>query len=121
MKFHVNPNRFRTVHQLAVDHPVFRPMWLVPFLLLPEFSIVEMVGILMNGYLHAPSGIQDDKLVVDEDMPIMAPIGAAPALRLGMEDAKFKRYLARVDSQKHVRKVAGGFVCHNARCLMQQR
>ena len=72
-----------------------------------------MVGVLMNGYLHAPSGIQDDKLVGDEDMPIMAPIGAAPALRLGIKDAKFKRYLAGVDPQEHVRKVAGGFVCHD--------
>lgn len=87
-------------------------MWLVPFLLLPEFSIVEMVGILMDGYLHAPSSVQDVKLVVDEDMPIMAPIGAAPALRLGVEDAKFKRHFTRVDSQEHIRKEAGGFVCH---------
>lgn len=96
-------------------------MWLVPFLLLPEFSIVEMVGILMDGYLHAPSSVQDVKLVVDEDMPIMAPIGAAPALRFGMEDVKFKRYLAWVDSQEHVRKVDCGFVCHDARYLLLQR
>ena len=87
-------------------------MWLVPFLLLPEFSIVEMVGILMDGYLHAPSSVPGVKLIVDEDMPIMAPIGAAPALRLGVEDAKFKRHFTRVDSQEHVRKEVGGFVCH---------
>lgn len=80
-----------------------------------------MVGILMDGYFHAPSGVQDVKLVVDEDMPIMAPIGAAPALRLSMKDAKFKWYLAGVDSQEHVRKVAGGFVCHDECCLLQQR
>ena len=96
-------------------------MWLVPFLLLPEFSIVEMVGILMDGYLHAPSSVPGVKLVVDEDVPIMAPIGAAPALRFGMEDVKFKRYLAGVNSQEHVRKVAGGFVCHDEFCLLQQR
>jgi hypothetical protein len=85
---------------------------LIPFLLLPEFSIVEMVGILVDGNLHAPPGVQDFKLVVDEDMPIVAPIRAAPALRLGVEDAKFKRNLAVIDSQELFRKVAGGFVCH---------
>ena len=73
-------------------------MWLIPFLLLPEFGMVEMMGILVDGDLHAPSGVQDVELVVDEDMSIMAPIGTAPALRLGVEDAKFKRYLAWVDS-----------------------
>ena len=73
-------------------------MRLFLFLLLPEFSIMEMVGILVDGDLHAPSGVQDVELVVDEDMSIMAPIGTAPALRFGVEDVKFKRYLAWVDS-----------------------
>lgn len=59
-------------------------MWFMLFLLLPEFCMVEMVGILMDGYLHAPSGVQDVELVVDEYMPIIAPIGAASALRLGV-------------------------------------
>lgn len=70
----------------------------------------------MDCDLHAPPGVQGDKLVIDENMPIMAPIGPAPTLRLGVEDAKFKRYLAGVDSQEHVREVAGGFVCHNLFC-----
>ena len=96
-------------------------MWLIPFLFLTEFGIMEMMGILVDGYLHTPSGVQDVKLVIDEDMPIMAPVGAASALRLGVEDAKFKRYLAGIDSQEHVRKVAGGFISHDERCLMQQR
>ena len=87
-------------------------MRLFLFLLLPEFGMVEMVGILVDGNLHAPTRVQDNKLVVDEDMPIMAPIGAAPALRLGVEDAKFKRYLAWVDSQELFREEASGLVCH---------
>jgi hypothetical protein len=71
-----------------------------------------MVGILVDSDLHATSCVPCDKLVIDEDMTIMAPIGAAPAFRLGVEDAKFKRHFTRVDSQEHVRKEAGGFVCH---------
>ena len=82
------------------------------FLLLTEFCIVNMVGILVDSDLHATSCVPCDKLVIDEDMTIMAPIGAAPAFRLGVEDAKFKRHFTRVDSQEHVRKEAGGFVCH---------
>ena len=96
-------------------------MWLIPFLFLTEFGIMEMMGILVDGYLHTPSGVQDVKLVIDEDMPILAPVGAASALRLGVEDAKFKRYLAGIDSQEHVRKVASGFISHDERCLVQQR
>ena len=95
-------------------------MGLVPFLLLPEFGMVEMMGILVNGDLQAPSGVQDFELVVDEDMSIMAPVGAAPALRLGVEDVKFKRDLAGIDSQEQVRKVAGGFVCHNVSFLAKK-
>ena len=71
-----------------------------------------MMSILVDGDLHAPSGVQDVELVVDEDMPIMAPIGAASALRFGVEDAEFERYLAGIDSQELFREVAGGFVCH---------
>ena len=110
--WHIDPDRFRTVHQLAVDHPVFRAMRLIPFLLLPEFSMVEMVGIFVDSDLHAPSGVQDVELVINEDMPIMAPVGAAPAYGFGVEDVKFKRYLAGVDSQELFREVTGGLVCH---------
>ena len=87
-------------------------MGLFSFLLLPEFGMVEMVGILVDGDLHAPPGVQDNKLVVDKDMPIMAPVGTASALRFGMQDAKFERYLAGIDSQELFREVVGGFVGH---------
>ena len=70
------------------------------------------MGIFVDSDLHAPSGVQDVELVINEDMPIMAPVGAAPAFGFGVEDVKFKRYLAGVDSQELFREVAGGFVCH---------
>ena len=71
---------------------------------------------LEDNLMRLYGGAKVDKMMqflgVDEDMPIMAPIGAAPALRLSMKDAKFKRYLAGVDSQELFREVTGGLVCH---------
>ena len=60
-------------------------------------------------------------LVVDKDMPIVAPVGAGPVFRFGVENPKFERYFARIDSQEHLCKVTGGFVCHNAICFSVQR
>ena len=59
-------------------------------------------------------------LVVDKDMPIVSPVGAGP-FSFGVENPKFERYFARIDSQEHLCKVTGGFVCHNAICFSVQR
>ncbi len=61
-------------------------MRLLLILLLAEFGIMKMVGIFVDSDLHASPSVQGDKLVVDEDMSIVAPVGAAPALRFGVED-----------------------------------
>jgi hypothetical protein len=82
-------------------------------LLLAEFGIMKMVGIFVDGDLHASPSVQRDKLVVDEDMPIVAPVGATPAFRLGVEDPKFKWHFAGIDPQELFREIAGGFVCHD--------
>ena len=89
------------------------------FLLLAEFGIMKMVGIFVDGDLHASPSVQREKLVVDEDMPIVAPVGAAPAFRLGVEDSKFKWHFAGIDPQELFREIAGGFVCHDVSFLQR--
>ena len=51
----------------------------------------------MDSDLHALVSIHVERLVVDDNVPIMRPIGADLMLRLGMEDPQFKGHLARID------------------------
>ena len=51
----------------------------------------------------------------------MAPVGTGAVFGFGVENPKFERYFARIDSQEHVRKVACWFICHNAFCFSAQR
>ena len=114
MCVHVNPDCLGAVHQLPINHPEFRPMGLLFLLFFPEFRVMEMMGIFVNGDLRASLGIPGDEFVINEDMLVMGPVGTASLLWFCMEYPKFKRNFAGIDSHENVREITGGFVCHNA-------